>query len=204
MQEGNSRILFYNKGLKQLEMREEEYMEYIIRLAEEKDAQEIHDIYGAYVERLDITFTVVNPSVDEYRKKIRETKMQYPFFVAEDGDGRILGYCYGSRLRPHDAYKWNVESTIMLSPDAPRRKGIATSLYTHFFEALKKQHYQYVYAVIVDINEPSIALHNSLGFKEVGHFENAGYKAGTWLGITWMQKFIGDLGEEVKEPTAFS
>ncbi|MDO4554423.1 MAG: hypothetical protein Q4B70_04675, partial [Lachnospiraceae bacterium] len=52
---------------------------------------------------------------------------------------------------------------------------------------------QFVYGVLVDSNKPSIALHQSLGFKEAGHFYNAGYKLGKWRGILWMQKQIGEL-----------
>lgn len=175
-----------------------------IRVAEEKDAQEVHDIYGAYVPGLNVTFTIDNPSVESYREKIVHTKERYPFFVAEDEKGKILGYVYGSTLRPHDAYKWNVESTIVLAPDAPRRAGIASALYNKFFESLKAQNYLYVYAVIVDTNEESLAFHKALGFTEVGHFVNAGYKKGNWLGIIWMTKFIGDPDAEVRDPVGFN
>ena len=178
-------------------------MEYLIRVAEEKDAQAVHDIYGAYVDSLDVTFTVNNPSVEQYRNKILTTKKMYPFYVAEDTEGSILGYCSGSSLRPHDAYRWNVESTIMLSPTAPRRQGIATALYRKFMQTLKEQHFQYVYGVLVDTNMASIALHEALGFENVGHFKRAGYKKGEWLGIIWMQKYIGDANEAVEEPLPF-
>ncbi|MDO4554424.1 MAG: GNAT family N-acetyltransferase, partial [Lachnospiraceae bacterium] len=112
---------------------------YIIRTAVEEDAQAVHDIYGAYIEDEDVTFTIENPSVEEYRQKIIHTKKTYPFYVAETKDGKVLGYVYGSPLRPHDAYKWNVESTIVLAPDAPRRQGIGTALYKKFMDTLKKQ-----------------------------------------------------------------
>lgn len=179
-------------------------MKYIVREAEEKDAKAVHDIYGYYVKGVDVTFTVENPSVEAYKEKIVRTKKKYPFLVAEDEMGNIVGYCNGSQLRPHDAYRWNVESTIMLSPDAPKRQGIASLLYQRFFEELKERNYQYVYAVIVDTNDASIALHNALGFQEVGHFAKAGYKDEQWLGITWMQKYVGDETKEVEEPVWYA
>ena len=172
-------------------------MEYRIRKAVDSDAQAVHDIYGEYVGDLDVTFTVNNPSVEHYREKIAQSK--YPFYVAEGSDGTILGYCCGSPLRPHDAYRWNVASTIILSKSAPKRQGIGTALYHAFIDDLKALNYQYVYAVIVDINETSIAMHSALGFKEVGRFHNAGYKQGHWLGIVWMALPIGNPAS-VKEP----
>ena len=116
-------------------------MNFKIRIAEEKDALACHDIYGAYVDGLNVTFTIENPSVEKYREKIVNTKKKYPFYVAQDESGKILGYCCGEPLRPHDAYKWNVEWTIVLAPDAPRRSGIATALYERFSATLRKQNF---------------------------------------------------------------
>ena len=171
-------------------------MEYKIRLATENDAQAVHDIYGAYVPLDYVTFTVDNPDVEAYRQKIINTLEKYPFLVAQSSDGRILGYVYGSPLRPHDAYQWNVEWTIVLSPDAPKRSGIASSLYNEFEKILVKQGYRYIYGVLVDTNEARLEFHKSLGFTEVGHFENAGFKLGAWRGIRWMVKEIGTCKNE--------
>ena len=179
-------------------------MKYQIRLATKDDAQAVHDIYGAYVPLDYVTFTVDNPDVEAYRQKIMNTLEKYPFLVAEDEDGKILGYAYGSPLRPHDAYQWNVEWTIVLAPDAPRRQGIASALYKEFAGILEKQGYRYVYGVLVDTNEASIALHKSLGFSEVGHFENAGFKLGAWRGIRWMVKQIGTFEGEPEKPLKLS
>lgn len=174
-------------------------MNYRIRLANENDAQAVHDLYGAYVEGEHVTFTDKNPSVEAYREKIIHTLEKYPFFIAEDETGTPIGYVCGSELRPHDAYRWNVESTIILAPKTPRRQGIGTALYNKFFEALKIQGYQHVYAVIVDTNDASLKMHEALGFENVGHFTEAGYKLGKWKGIVWMKKYIGD-GNEIREP----
>ena len=45
-----------------------------IRIAEEKDAKEIHDIYDYYVKNTAVTFSTENPTVEEYKKQIAETK----------------------------------------------------------------------------------------------------------------------------------
>ncbi len=174
-----------------------------IRVATEDDAKSVHDIYGAYIPDENVSFTEEIPDENAYREKIRKTKEKYPFYIAEDENGKVLGYVQGSPLRPHDAYRWNVESTIMLSPDAPRREGIATALYEKFEKALSLQGYRNVYAVIVDTNEASISLHKALGYEIVGHFEAAGYKNGKWKGIVWMRKEIGDSNSSPKEPVSF-
>ena len=48
-------------------------MEYRIRLAKEADAKAVHDIYGAYVLLDYVTFTVENPDIESYRRKIIAT-----------------------------------------------------------------------------------------------------------------------------------
>lgn len=178
-------------------------MHYKVREATANDAQAVHDMYGAYVDGEHVTFTVDNPSVEAYREKIIHTLERYPFLVAEDEEGKVQAYVCGSPLRPHDAYRWNVESTIIVGPDAPKRSGIGTALYSAFFDALEKMGYLFVYAVIVDTNDASIGMHRKLGFEEVGHFMDAGYKNGKWKGIVWMRKRIGEIKEYVSDPIMY-
>ena len=48
-------------------------------------------------------------------------------------------------------------------------------------------------AVIGDsTNEPSIALHRSLGFQQVALLPNIGFKFGRWLDSVQMQRALGD------------
>ena len=107
-----------------------------IRNADIKDAKQIHDIYGTYVPYDYVTFTIDNPDIDTYAQNISDYSKHYPYLVAVDENDKILGYVCGHPFRPHDAYKWNVESTIILSKDAPKRSGIATKLYEEFFRQL--------------------------------------------------------------------
>lgn len=171
-------------------------MEYNIRIAEKKDAKDIHDIYEYYVDNTNITFSIENETIEQYEQKIEETKKVYPFIVAES-NGEILGFAYGGQLRHHDAYRYAVEATIYLSPDAPKRCGIGSELYKKLMDILSKQGFKLVYGVITDSNKPSIELHKALGFKEVGRFEKIGYKNNMWHGIVWMEKVIGtrEIGE---------
>ena len=170
-------------------------MSITIRNAKPEDAAAIHDIYGYYVANTYVTFTEDNPSVDSYRQSIIDTQKEYPYIVACDSDGKVIGMAYGSRVRHHDAYRYSVESTIYLSPDAPKQQGIGKELYSQLEARLSAMGYKFMYGVITDDNLPSIALHKSLGYQEVGHFENIGYKFGNWKGIVWYRKQIGSLDD---------
>lgn len=115
-----------------------------------------------------------------------------------------MGFIYGHQLRPHESYKWNVESTVYLSSDAPKRCGIGTALYKKFMETLSRQGFKYVYGVITSENKVSVSMHKKLGFKEIGNFPNAGNKNGKWYGISWLQMQLGEISENPKEPIPFS
>lgn len=166
-------------------------MDYTVRVATKEDARYIHDIYEYYVDYTNITFSIDNETVEQYEYKIEETEKVYPFIVAES-DGVILGFAYGGKLRPHDAYRYAVEATIYLSKDAPKRCGIGSALYRKLIDILKRQGFKLVYGVVTDSNIASIELHKSLGFKEVGRFNKIGYKNNSWQGIVWMEKVIGE------------
>lgn len=170
-------------------------MEFYIREAEIADAAAICDIYGYYVTNTFVTFTEVNGSVEDYEQSIIETKKDYPYIVACDSEGKVIGMAYGGRVRHHDAYKYSVETTIYLAPDVPNQSGIGKALYGELQKRLSDMGYKFMYGVITDDNEPSIKFHQALGFEEVGHFTDIGYKFGEWKGIVWYRKQIGDLND---------
>lgn len=166
---------------------------FTIRPATPDDAEAVRDIYAAYIVMPDLMFTINVPTIEFYREKIIRTLQLYPFYVAESENGEILGFTCGNPLRPHDAYIHDVELSIAVSPNAPKRSGIGSSLEKKLIETLAKQGFQYAYAVVVDTNIPSIRMHESLGFEQVGHFAQTGYKQGEWRGIVWLRKQIGTL-----------
>lgn len=170
-------------------------MNYKIREAETSDAKAIHDIYGYYVANTYVTFSEVNPDVDSYAESIVNTKKDYPYIVAVDENDKVVGMAYGGRVRHHDAYKYAVETTIYLGPDAPKHSGIGKLLYTELEKRLTSMGYKFMYGVITDDNDASIAFHKALGFEEVGHFTDIGYKFGNWKGIVWYRKQIGSLAD---------
>ena len=62
-----------------------------IRVAEERDAAALAEIYSYYVEKTAITFEYETPSTEEFTERIHNIKEKYPSIVAEE-NGEILGY----------------------------------------------------------------------------------------------------------------
>ncbi|MDR2492972.1 MAG: GNAT family N-acetyltransferase [Coriobacteriales bacterium] len=167
-----------------------------IRIAELGDAQAILDIYAPYIEQTAITFTSTVPEMEDVARTMLDIKKRYPYLVCCINDA-VVGFAYAYWMRPHDAYRWNAELAVYISPDYHGR-GIATALYTALFPILKAQGFCNVYAVITLPNEASVALHQHFGFTESCVQREAGYKLGAWRDVLWMEYRIpGSVDPEV-------
>jgi phosphinothricin acetyltransferase len=60
-------------------------------------------------------------------------------------------------------------------------------MYISLFEILRLQGFRMAFAAIVLPNDPSIALHKSVGFSAIGEFKSVGYKLGEWQDMGWWQ-----------------
>ena len=114
----------------------------------------------------------------------------YPYLVAEETD-RVVGYGYAGPYRLRPAYRWSVEDSIYIAPDAHRR-GIGRALLTQLIDESERRGFRQMIAVIGDTqNVASIELHRALGFRHVGTFAAVGFKHGRWLDSVLMQRSLG-------------
>ena len=83
-----------------------------VREASVEDAAELLEIYRPYVEHTDVSFEYVTPSVQEFAGRIAHTLQRYPYLVAQNEDGELLGYAYASAFKSREAYDWSVELSV--------------------------------------------------------------------------------------------
>ena len=162
----------------------------IFRFATEEDAEKILKIYKPYVENTTITFEYEVPSIDEFRGRIRKISEKYPYIVCECGN-EIAGYAYAYKIWSRAAYQWDAELSVY-TDEKFYGNGIGKKLYKILIEILKLQNVVNIYGLVIDPNENSEKLHNYFGFKKAAYFENAGYKFGKWIGVTWFEKAINE------------
>jgi phosphinothricin acetyltransferase len=155
----------------------------IIRPAEEADAPAMLAIYRPYVEHTAISFEQELPSPDEFAARVRKYAATWACLVAE-AEGQVLGYAYGSSHRERAAYKWSVETTIYVAPQAQRR-GIGRRLYAALIPRLESAGYCNAYAGVALPNPASVGLHRAVGFTPIGTFPRVGYKFGEWRDVAW-------------------
>lgn len=153
----------------------------MIRNVELQDAAQIADIYNGYVRNTDISFETEQVGKAEMQERIRQIAARYPYIVYEK-EGRIAGYCYAHEWKERAAYSKTLETTVYLHP-AFKRQGIGNALMRALIEECRKAGFHALIACIIDDNKGSIALHEQLGFRQVSHFKEVGYKFGRWLGV---------------------
>lgn len=162
-----------------------------IRPAEERDIPDIREIYNHYVTNSVVTFDEDTWSIAQWREKFEHLqRLGLPFLVAESPTGQILGYALVQPMSSKSAYRYSVENSIYLG-QAATGKGLGKALLVALIEACQDAGIRQMVAVISDKGaEASIALHEKLGFVEVGRMGRVGFKFGRWLGTIYLQKSI--------------
>ena len=163
----------------------------IIRPATAGDAPGVAAIYGNHVLTGLGTFEEVPPSDEEIGGRIAAVQDRgLPYLVAED-EGAVIGFAYAAPFRPRAAYRYTVENSIYIAPEAHRR-GVGRALLHRLIKECEARNYRLMIAVIGDSAQtPSIELHRAAGFKMVGAFEAVGYKFDRWLDSVLMQRPLG-------------
>lgn len=170
-----------------------------IRLAKDDDAEAVREVYAPFCRESPITFEVEPPAVEEMRLRIGTAYVQAkPWLVAEE-DGRLMGFAHATRYRERAAYRWSVETSVYVAAGW-RRCGVGRGLYTSLLAVLTLQGYVNAYAAITLPNDPSVGLHEAMGFRLVGTFRHVGYKADAWHDVGVWHLMLAAPEPEPREP----
>ncbi|MEQ8312615.1 MAG: N-acetyltransferase family protein [Gammaproteobacteria bacterium] len=162
-----------------------------IRPAQFDDAQAIAEIYNWYIANTTITFEEDPITAGDMVHRIAVTDESRPWFVleqeaAEGEESKILGFACAVRWKDRSAYRFSRETSIYLLPDSAG-SGHGRLLYEYLIDAMRKTEVHTLIAGIALPNDASIALHEKLGFRQVGEFEEVGKKFGNFLNVGYWQ-----------------
>ena len=174
----------------------------IIRAAATDDAGALAAIYGHHVLHGLGTFEEIPPAAAEMAARLAEVQAAgLPYLVAEDG-GPILGFAYASLFRARSAYRFTVEDSVYVTPDAMGR-GLGKALLGAVIGDCEAMGMRQMIAVIGDsANVGSIGLHAALGFTHAGLGRSLGFKHGRWVDIVWMQRALNAADDPQPKPPA--
>jgi phosphinothricin acetyltransferase len=156
-----------------------------IRLATPEDAEQVQGIYAPYCST-PISFESAPPGVEEVRGRLVKVLGEYSWLLCEEG-GEALGYVYATRHRERAAYHWSVDTAVYVRPGRQRR-GVGRALYTSLLAVLPLQGYVNAYAGVTLPNPASVGLHEAMGFRPVGVYEQVGFKRGSRHDVAWFQR----------------
>ena len=160
----------------------------ILRLANAADAGAVAGIYGHHVLHGLGTFEEQPPSAEDIAGRMAPVLAHgLPYLVAEVDD-RIAGFAYAAPFRPRAAYRYTVEDSVYVAPDAVGR-GVGKALVSRLIADCEALGLRQMIAVIGDsANAGSIGLHRALGFEPLGVAHGVGFKHGRWVDTVWMQR----------------
>ncbi len=160
----------------------------VFRTATPDDLPSITRIYAHAVDHGTATYELEAPDEKEMLARMQSLVGQgYPYLVALQGED-VLGYAYAGPFRARPAYRFMVEDSVYLAPEA-QGKGVGRRLLGALIEACRASGFRQIVAVIGDgtNHRASVGVHAALGFEHAGVLKGSGYKFERWLDTVFMQ-----------------
>ena len=161
----------------------------VVRPAAVDDVVAMLGIYAPIVRDTAISFEVDPPSEEEFAERLRQTTETDPWLVF-DADGEIVGYAYSSVFKTRPAYGRTRETTVYVD-DRYRSQGIGRRLLSSVLDELTAQGNHRALAFVTLPNEPSVHLHENLGFTRAGTLHEVGHKFGRWHDVGIWERTLG-------------
>ena len=113
----------------------------------------------------------------------------YPVIGIESESGELMGFASYGSFRAYPANKYTLEHSVYVA-NAHRGKGIASLLMQRLIELAQEQNYHTLIGSIDASNQPSIALHEKLGFTHAGTIRHDGFKFVDCLDLAFYQLLL--------------
>jgi phosphinothricin acetyltransferase len=158
----------------------------VISAATRQDLPEILEIYNEIIRNSTAVYTEVELTAERGEVWFEAKRAGgYPFIVARDARG-VAGFGTFGEFRAPPCYQHSVEHSVHVRADC-RGLGIGRKLVMELMGLAAAMHKHVMIAGIDADNEVSIKLHESLGFINVGHFHEVGFKFGRWLDLVFLE-----------------
>ena len=166
---------------------------FAIRPARREDLPALQAIYALHVRHGLASFELEPPDLAEFTQRFETLrKAGMPYFVAEENGGALLGYAYAGPYRPRPGYRFSLEDSVYVAPEALGR-GAGKRLLERLIAEATALGYRKMVAIIGDsANAASIGLHASHGFILAGTLRSVGFKHGRWVDSVLMERFLGE------------
>ncbi|WCT10791.1 GNAT family N-acetyltransferase [Mucilaginibacter jinjuensis] len=164
-------------------------MALLIRQATEADLADILDVFNDALINTTAVYQDV-PHTPDMRLQWYNDRVEagYPVIIAEF-DNEFAGFASYGPFRTGSGYRYTAEHSVYII-FKHRGKGIGKALVLELINIARQNGLHTLIAGIDSSIEASIKLHLSLGFTEVAHFKQVGYKFGEWLDLKLFQLML--------------
>jgi L-amino acid N-acyltransferase YncA len=159
-----------------------------IRAVQTDDWPAVRDIYSEGIAAGNATFETVVPEWPKWDSG----HLQDCRLVAQDSK-RILGWAALSPVSSRHVYSGVAEVSVYVASDAQGR-GVGRMLLQALVERSESCGIWTLQAGIFPENIPSIALHKSCGFREVGRRQKLGQRNGAWRDVLLLERRSSSVG----------
>lgn len=176
-----------------------------LRPATEADLPSITAIYGHAVLNGTASYEYDPPSLAEITSRFDALQAGgFPYLAAE-AQGEVKGYAYAGPFRTRPAYRFTVEDSIYIAPDAQGR-GIGRRLLERLIAECTALGFRQMVALIGDaaVNLTSARLHAALGFTDCGRIVGSGFKFGRWCDTAVMQLAMNGGADSAPDPESLA
>jgi len=164
-------------------------MSIIIRNAKRDDLPLILKIVNYEIEHSTSIYDYKKRTIQDQTIWFEKKKLEkMPIIIAEE-NGNMIGFGTFGIFRPWEGYQFSAEHSIYLDNNS-RGKGTGKKIMNKLIHLAKEQDFHIMIAGIDANNSKSIKFHQNFGFKEVGRFNQIGFKFDKWLDLIFMQLFL--------------
>jgi phosphinothricin acetyltransferase len=125
--------------------------------------------------------------IKDRRKNLRERKFPH---LAAVLDGTVVGYAYVVLFRKRPAYRFTVKHSIYVHPHHLGR-GVGRQLMQGLIDACAAAGFRQMIGYVDADNLPSLGLHASFGFAQVGRLDGVAFRHGRWADTVLVQRSLG-------------
>jgi L-amino acid N-acyltransferase YncA len=163
----------------------------VVRAAVGEDLAAVAAIYDHFVLSSVATFEVDPVPAWEWSARLSAAQSSgWPFLVAVDASGTVVGFAYAAPWKTRAAYRWTVEDSVYVAPAAAGH-GVGRLLLSTLLDELAAAGARQVVATISDTgDDASVALHRALGFEDAGRLRAVGHKQDRWVDVVLMQRSL--------------
>jgi phosphinothricin acetyltransferase len=161
----------------------------LIEDASEHDLPEIVAIVNEVIAVSTAIFSETPVTLEQQRAWLGARREKgFPVLVARDGDAVAAFASYGE-FRPWPGYSTTVEHSVHVA--APfRRKGLGRALVGRLVDHARASELHVMVAGIDADNAASLALHEQLGFTEVGRMREIAHKFDRWVDLVLLALWL--------------